>query len=203
MAELGEPRARRRIGERIHDRRVEACGDRLRRAFRRPDRVPHRGVEARHAGLLRRRHVRQRRQTALAGVGIDLDVAGADLRQRSDLVGDRKIDLARDQVLHGGRAAAIVCELEARAGGVLEQDTEDVVRAAGAGGARGGLVRVRLQPGDQLAAARSAAGSSCRQSSCELSVTSATGSKSFSTSYCSEYIAPLKTCVLVMPMISV
>ena len=39
--------------------------------------------------------------------------------------------------------------------------------------------------------------------SCELSVTSATGSKSFSTSYCSEYIAPLKTCVLVMPMISV
>ena len=70
-----------------------------------------------------------------AVTAIGLDVAGAHLRQRVRRLVEVEVDLAGDQVLHRRAGAAIVHELEARAGGLLEIDAADVRCAAGAGGA--------------------------------------------------------------------
>src|ERR1700730_1271262 len=150
LTEAGELLARCRIRQNIGDRRVELGDDRLRRGFRRPDRIPDRTGEIGQSGLGGRRDFRRRRQAAPAGKRKGLDVACMYLWQRGDLVGDDHINLTSQQVLYGRRAAAIMNELKAGAGDLFEKDTEDVLWAAHARGAGKRFFRSRLRPGNEL-----------------------------------------------------
>jgi hypothetical protein len=73
------------------------------------------------------------------------------MRQRGDRLIEREVDVAgRDVANDVGGASLVRHELELGAGDLLEIDTGDVLAGAQARGALGRLVRIGLQPGDQL-----------------------------------------------------
>src|SRR5215831_4141016 len=71
-------------------------------------------------------------------------------RQCRRCLGTHEIDVPGHQILICRAAAAIEHELEPGAGEVLEVDTADVCRAAGADARSGCSIWIRLQPRDQL-----------------------------------------------------
>ena len=73
------------------------------------------------------------------------------MRQRGDRLVEGQVDVPGHQVPHDlGGAGAIRHELESCAGDVLEVDAADVLPRAGPGSALRRLLRVGLEPGDQL-----------------------------------------------------
>ena len=106
-------------------------------------------MHPRQARFLDRRHVGRREPALLVHDAEGLDAAGAIERQRLPRLETRQVDLARHQVLHGRRAAAIRHELQLDAGFLREIDEAHVRAAAGADRA-GRPVGVGLEPGDQL-----------------------------------------------------
>jgi len=64
------------------------------------------------------------------------------------------VDLAGQQVLHGGRGAAIGNELERRAAQLLEIERAEMRDAAQPAAAQGRLAGIGLEPGDDVAQGR-------------------------------------------------
>ena len=149
-AEVGEPRAHRRIAKRIDDGGIELAHDVLGRLPRRPQSEPDRGIKAGQSALIQRRNIGGRGEPGFGGDAIRLDLTAAHLRQRARHLVEHDVDLPGNQVLqHLGRAA-IRHELEAGADRILEIDGGEVRRAAGAGRSDRHLVGFRLEPDDQL-----------------------------------------------------
>ena len=80
LAEVGEPLAHPRFGQRINGGGVEPLDDIPRRAFRSKQRIPDRTVEAGQSGLVRRRNLWGRAGWLLPITAKDLDAAAANLR---------------------------------------------------------------------------------------------------------------------------
>src|SRR5262245_49459189 len=81
ITQVYKPLAGRRIGQSLHDRRVELADDPVRRAFWNPNRTPNRTVEPGQSRLIYRRDIRSQDQAAPAGERVGFDVAGTHLRQ--------------------------------------------------------------------------------------------------------------------------
>jgi hypothetical protein len=111
--------------------------------------VPAREVETRQTGFVDGGNIRRGGETVLRSHREGLDLPAADLRQRARRIVDDHVDLAGEERLHRGCRASIRHELEARAGGLLEEHTRHVLRAARTGGAFERLARVRLEPPDE------------------------------------------------------
>ena len=150
LAQIMEARTRGRIGQRIDDGGIELADDILWRALGCPQRKPDRAVDSVHPRLVYGRDLGRRGQPAFAHDGVGLDQARPHLRQAVGCNRHREVDLAGNDVLHRRSPAAIGHELEARAGFLLHEGAADVRRAAGARMPHRGLVRVRVQPGDEF-----------------------------------------------------
>src|SRR5262249_44140172 len=151
VALLGELLADGRVVQRTDNCAVEFRDDVLRRALRRPHRLPGRDVQARRARLVHGRDFGRGGGAALRHHGKDLDAATAELRERGERIEERHVERAGHQVRDRRRGAAIGNKLKTRTSDVLEQDAADVRGAAWTRGAGRRLLRIGLQPGDQSA----------------------------------------------------
>src|SRR5262249_58192317 len=107
------------------------------------------------------------------------DGPGRNLGQGNGRLNDHQVDLASHKILHGRTPAAIWHKRKAGSGLFLEQDAGDMRSRSGDRLRR--LVRVCFQPGDEtLEVAGMAFFARIRNGLLE---SSATGSKSFTTSY--------------------
>src|SRR5258708_18659297 len=111
--------------------------------------APDRAIKPWQSGLVYRWNIRRRSKAAVARHCISLDASATDLRQGCRLVSEYQVDPPGYQILHRHHTAAVGHEPKMRAGGVLEKDCEDVLRASHAGGPHRGHIRIGLQPGDQ------------------------------------------------------
>lgn len=89
-------------------------------------------------------------QAAFGCDGIGLDTAGTHVLERIGRGVEDHVDPARHQILHRRAEASIGYERKARAGFLLEEDADEMRVAAHAASPGRRLVRVRLEPGDQL-----------------------------------------------------
>ena len=94
-----------RIVERVVKRGGQRVEDRLGRSFGRKQRVPGRRLELRKPGLLRCRHLWQRRIARAGADCIGLERAGANVLNHVGGDVAHVIDLAGDQRGNGGRGA--------------------------------------------------------------------------------------------------
>ena len=108
---------------------------------------PSRHVEAGHAGFVGGRNVRDRAGALRRHVDDRLDGAGADLRQRHRALRDQKVDLARDQIGHGGAGAAIGNEQHFGVREFFEQKPAHLRRRVLVD--EFGVAGILLHPGDQ------------------------------------------------------
>src|SRR5262245_15650267 len=150
VAQLCKPPARHGVGQSRDDRRVELADHFPRRALRSPNRTPDRSVEPGQSSLVCSRDIRYYGRAAPAGDRIAFYRTGAHLRGRRCLVSDNQVDMTGHQILRCWCAAAIMHEVEAGAGRILEQNAEDVLRATYAGRPRQGLFGVCLQPDNEI-----------------------------------------------------
>src|SRR6516165_5938209 len=150
QTKVGEQSAYRRIDESLDDRAVELSDDVVARTFRSPQALPPWNVETWHTYLVHDRNIGGREPARLGHHAICFDLAIAQKRQCRRCLGTHEIDVPGHQILICRAAAAIEHELEPGAGEVLEVDTADVCRAAGADARSGCSIWIRLQPRDQL-----------------------------------------------------
>src|SRR5262245_843881 len=133
--EFGKAPTHGRIGQGLHDRRVEPVYDILRRALGHPESIPKRGVKTLQPGLVHGCDIGCGCEPAPGRDRIGLDSASAQVRQEIRRRLDHEVDLTGDQVLHGRPVAAIGHELEARAGLLLKQEAGHMTGGAYAGDA--------------------------------------------------------------------
>src|SRR5258705_1308106 len=150
QTQLGEQSAYLRIDESLDDRAVELSDDVVARTFGSPKALPPRNVETGYTYLVHDRNIGGRDPARLGHHAICFDLAIAQKRQRSRCLGTHEIDMPGHQILICRAAAAIEHKLELCAGEVLEVDTADVCRAAGADARSGCSIWIRLQPRDQF-----------------------------------------------------
>src|SRR5882757_5373184 len=100
------------------------------RALRRPNRIPLQEIKARDARLIDGRKIGHRRQSRFGHHGIALDGASTNLRGRQGRRVYQHVDLARQQILHHWRAAAVGDELIGCAGHLLEEYPGDMANPA-------------------------------------------------------------------------
>ena len=149
IADVEQPPAHRRIGERFHHGGAELGDHRLGRALAGPKPAPDRDVHSGKPGLVHGRDVGRRHKPRRRRDGEGLDLAGLNVRQRVGALVEGHVDLSGNQVPDRLHRAAIGHELEARPGAVLEQDAADMRRAADAGISHRRLAGIGLEPGNQ------------------------------------------------------
>ena len=151
MAEIGDALLHRRIGERLDDRGVELVDDVLRHALRTPQPVPERECAYRRC---RSPPWSARPAAAPSGPSTSPQTPSSCRRAHAPSVCEASAHIMSiwlpTQVLHRRRAAAVLHELEVRAGLLHEIEPADVRAGAGADAGGRGLAGVGLQPGDQL-----------------------------------------------------
>ena len=114
---------------------------------------------------------------------------------------EHQINSSSDHVLHSRTNSPVRNSLQRSACEVLEQYTRKMAGTPCPGNANG-PVRVRLQPQEEVAQILSGIDLP-PTNNIGLSDTCAIGEKSFSGSYGSDNVAPLTTCVLQVPKLSV
>ncbi len=114
---------------------VELGEDRLRRLRRRDHALPCRGVEARHAGVGKRRHVGQRREALFGRHRERAQFSGLDQRQRRTEIAEHQLDVAAHQIVERRRRAAIGHMGHLDAGHAGEQRRGQMMERADAAGA--------------------------------------------------------------------
>ena len=138
------------IGHRGGGDPVQGGDDRRRRRSRRDHAVPVLDPQFRHAELRRGRHIGRRRR-ARAGAERDrLQWPPLTCGRMDRQVEERHLYLLAEQVVHGGRRAAIGHVHDVDAGGQLEQFAGQMRQAAGAGGGEIEFSGLRLCERDQL-----------------------------------------------------
>ncbi len=135
--------------EDLGDCLVEPRHDRRRRAGGSEHRVPRRHLEARH-GLADGRDIGHRRVARFLHDGEHADLAAVEVRHRARETEERDLDVAADEIVDGGAAAAIGHVQDVDAGFLAQQLAGKVVRRADAGGAVVDLARIGPGIGDQL-----------------------------------------------------
>ena len=147
-AEFGHGILHRRCGDRGAHSGVDAGDERRRRCCRHDEAEPV-GSDDLVAGLGKRRHVRQHRRARCAGGRQDADLASLVQRQ---VRADRNVggDLAAEQILDRRRRALIGHMHHVESGGAGEQGANEMVAAARARRAVGGVPGVGPAPGDEL-----------------------------------------------------
>ena len=112
--------------------------------------MPERNVDARHSRLVHGGNIGRAKPSQLGHDRECLDLAGAYLRKRIRGHVAHDVDLSADQISYRRRTAAIGHELEAGPSVVLKINPAQMRSAPGADRRGRRLVRVRLEPRDQL-----------------------------------------------------
>ncbi len=149
-SKIGEPLTNRPIGQRNHHRGIKLADDDHRSGLGYKDCMPDRRVESGQPCLVNRWDIGCRCKPTLGCNRIRLNGAGTHLWQRIGCQVDHHIDLSSQQILHCQVDAAIRHELKTGARFFLEIGARDMRWAACAASALRCLVRICLQPSDQL-----------------------------------------------------